>query len=367
MIFRGIKANSPYIDIAIDGVALDYASIKELELSLEENSHDMLKVQFAGLGPKVMVSMLNRPVQLTWRFSAAKHVFTGYVFSVKPTTNTRQGLVNGSPFQTADVICMGSSSVLRGKKTRIWEKVTLANIVKELSNTYRFTFSIPNDSSTFPRVIQSEESDWEFLVRVASALGYYANMHGTHLVLWDRTRYLARRASYGEVLSFKDSTARTIDRPGVIIDMDASYELPSSSTASGIDSAGNRTGNIGPFSNNTGAGYEVNHLFNNELFLNTTSVGLANAVVRSDNIASKPFVARVLTQGLTGCLPGGIIRMDSYGSDTDGLWCIMSVKQRAIRDRFTSELILTRESTNDSPVNLPPEQFFAEVPDPVLR
>ena len=367
MIFRGLRANAPFIDVIIDGVFLDYTSIRKLELHLEENNHDALVIQFAGLSPKVMISMINRPVRLTWKFGSASHEFAGYVLSVNPVSVTKQGLVNGSPFQTADVICLGASSSLRGKKSRVWENVSLPNVVAELANTYRFTFSIPNDYTVVPRLVQASESDWEMLVRLATTLGYCINMHGTHLMIWDRTRYLSRGASYGEVISAKESAGRTSDTPGSLIELDAQYELPSSAVSSGVDTAGQYTGTIGPFNNNTGAGKEEDHLFNDELSMNITSSSTGSAFVRAKNITSRPFTMKVNCLGLTGCLPGGVIRMDTMGTDADGLWCVVSVKQIAVTDRFVSEMVITRESTNLSPTILPPSQVFARVPIPVIR
>lgn len=364
MIFKGRLPSSPTIRFIVDGVDLDYLTVQMLELSMDENMHDSAVATIAGLSPKLVTDMIGRPVSMTWEYGTLSHVFTGYVHNTVPTGKAKQGLVNNSPFQTAKVVCLGASSHMKGNKVRSWQNLTLPMLVQQLSRTYQFTYSVPKSTTVFPQLLQSGKTDWEFLVGVAGFLGFSVTMHGTHLTIWDRARYLARRSYYGEVNTARTALGRTYEAPGRLLEITGDFKQPDNTSASGIDPFGQSTGTIGPFALNTGAGRVVTNRYVNELPVSTPSVELADIAVSRNQ--SFPFSVQVVTSGMTGCIPGGIINIVDSDSYFDGLWCVTGVTQTANRDRYITKITAVKDSTNEDPVTLPPAQKFAEPPSPVL-
>ena len=366
MIFKGRLQSSPTVRFIVDGVDLDYLTVQMLELSLDEGMHDSAVATIAGLSPKLVTEMIGRPVSMLWEYGALSHVFTGYVYSTVPTGKTRQGLVNNSPFQAAKVVCLGASSDMKGNKVRVWQDMTLPSLVKELSVTYHFSYSVPKEHTMFPQLIQSGKTDWEFLVEVADFLGYSVSLHGTHLTIWDRYRYLARRSYYGEVNSSKNAPGRTYDAPGRLLEITGDFKEHSHFSASAIAPSGQATGTLGPFTVNSGAGRNTINKYVNETSVSAPSMDIAEVAVIGMHKKSFPFSVQVLTSGMTGCIPGGIINIVDTGSYFDGLWCVTGVTQTLNRDRYITKITAIKDSTNQDPVTLPPAQKFAEPPPPVL-
>lgn len=366
MIFRGRLKSSPVIDVTFDGISMNYQSIGKVELMLDENKHDTLVVTIRGMNPRLLVEMINIPVRATWYVGNQGHTFVGYVYSVNPHSITKEGLVNNSPFQTAEVVCLGASSAQRGKKTRVWSSVSLNTIVAQLADTYRISYSVPQDVPTFQRLIQDGKSDWEFLVKTCSDIGLSVTMHGTHLTLWDNIRYLARRPSYHEIISLRTPSARTIDVPGRILDFNASLKTNVGVDASGVDRSGAVFSNVGPYKANTGAGREATSPWVDTLPINISEYDAADAVIRAANTNTFPFTATATVTGIAGCIPGGVINIVDFGSDIDGLWCVSGVKHTAMNDRFITQLSIASFTYNADPVDLPPAIPLAEPPSSAL-
>lgn len=366
MIFKGRLASTPSTNVVIDGVTLNYLSIQTVKLMLGEDKHDTLVLSISGVDPKLVTQMLQRPVFAQLAVGASTHTFCGYVYSTNPVSKSREGQINRSPLQNTEVICLGMSSALRGKKARTWQDVTLSRIVNELSKTYQFSYSIPQDFTVLPRILQSEESDWELLVRVADFLGFSVNLHGSHLSIWDRNTYLARRSFYAEAFPHSTVKAARFDQPGMILELYGNFEPVSVYVADGVDILNTPTGRIGPFPRSTGAGKEVQTLYVNQRPINSATIGLSERTIKGTRKHTYPYKVHLYMKGICGVTPGSILSIKDYDSYFDGYWCVTEVTQTLRRDQFLTEVHAVRDTTNELPPSLPPAIKVSPVPAPLL-
>lgn len=367
MLFSGRLSSTPDITFLIDGVEMNYLSVRSITLMLDEDQHDTVRVLMSGVPPRLVTELGGRPVYMSWTVGARQHVFCGYVYATKPIGKTRQGVVNTSQIQEMEITCLGSSSIMRGKKVRTWSGVTLKNLVHELSKQYLLSYSIPRDTITLPNIVQSEKSDWEMLVQVADMLGYSVNVHGTHLDIWERSQYLARRKFYCEAVSAQNPTGRVFDGPGQILELDGFFEPNIVTVTSGISSDNSKTGLVGPYKRNTGSGKDVMPMYRYEKQVNTISTLLAERIARAANKHTFPYGIRVVTTGICGVTPGSVMNVVDYNSYFDGLWCVTGVTQTAGRDRFVTEIKAVRDTTDEEVVKLPAGIKVSTPPNPLLR
>jgi len=366
VIFRGRLASTPAVSVVVDGVSMNYFSIQTIKLLLDEDQHDSLILSISGLDPKLVTRMLQRPVFARWTWGANEHTFCGYVYSTHPVNKSVDGQVNRSPLQTTEVVCLGMSAALRGQRVRTWQDVTLPRMVGEFARQYQFSYSIPQDYTVIPRILQSGESDWEVLVRTADFLGFSVNLHGSHLSIWDRNTYLSRRSFYCEALSPTSPRSRQFDRPGYIYELRGDFLPNSVITATGVDITNGDTGRLGPFQRNTGAGKELTTVYTNQRQVNTSTIGLSERMVKGTRKHTYPFKADIHMRGICGVIPGSIVNIKEYDSYYDGFWCVTSVTQSISRDVFTTHVKVVRDSTNESPPRLPPVIKLARPPEPRL-
>lgn len=365
MIFRSNTPLSPSVEVSISGVPFDYLSLQQVELDLSEDKHDLIRLRVTGMPPKTVVSFVNAPVRVSWSQGNQGHEFRGYVAYVLPTYQSNVGLINNSPLQVTDVICMGASFVMKAKKNRLWEKVSLEAIVSKLALEYRFSYEIPQDNFRFFRLVQSGESDWEFLLRVVHDLGYSMTAHGTHIHVFNRMRAVTRNISYHRLLIPGRSSLSLEPNQILRFDGTVGYVTPEGNsnvdTLSVLDNAGKVT-TLSRTSPTTRTGDALPNLFTDQLSGTSTSVDYARKTLASRGRHKFPFSAKIEATGTPGVLPGGLVLVDDFESQFDGLWYVTDICQTLTRDRHYSEISVLKDTTkgtisgaaNARNINVPP-------------
>lgn len=368
MIRKSPTGLSPEIEISIAGAFVDYDSINRVEIRLEENQHDMAVIDLYGIPPRSITDFYNKPVQLTMSTGANfSQEFYGYVEDVRPTSFTGHGLMNDSPFQEARLVCMGTSYNMRGSRSKVWGGYRLSDIAKEIGSKYRFSVDAPADTAIHDSLLQTNESDWQFLVRYAKFLGYSITVHGTHLHIFDPFKALSRQVSYHVLDSIINSKNNLKERPGQIIDFSGSFSKRN------ID--GEYKESTIPVVNNDFSMYDVS-----STTLDTAHNGIARfpnrvseyvdnfeEAARRIGATSKEkydYYADVTVLGVAGCKPGGVVSIDKYGGDFDGYWYVQAVNHVAHSDAFYSELKLAKNInaelsfTNTAPFQEPSKPYY---------
>jgi len=371
MIFRSSSPLSPSVDITFGGVYVDYARIVQVELELGENQHDLLRVVMAGIPQMAVTDYINAPVSLTWFQDSMGHSFKGYVVFVDPEYKNSQGSVHESPFQLTTLYCLGASFDMQAKVTRSWESPTIMSIVKELAEKYQYSYSVPEDDFKYVRLVQSEESDWEFLVRVSHDMGYVVTIHGTHIHVFDRYKAIGRQISFHLLETFNSSKDLKV-RPGRILTFNGSFgQVTPRSTSNdevitSLDSAGTlvTTETVG---RESGLGKALPARFRDQLAVNLVSANYAEALLEARTRNKFPFEATLELTGTAGIKPGGVVDIQKFKSNFDGLWYVSKVCHTLTFDKFFSEVTVLRDSTSEEPFKTHYVTSVGEVPPSTIR
>lgn len=371
MIFRSQNPTSPTVDITINNVYVDYTRIVQIELELSENKHDLVKIVMAGIPPMAITDYVHAPVSLSWFQNAMGNDFKGYVVFVDPEYKNNQGVVNNSPFQLTTLYCFGVSYDMKAKVTKSWEASTLQQIVKELSDKYQYSYSIPEDSYVFPRLVQSEESDWEFLVRICHYLGYSVTMHETMIHIFDRYKSIGRQISM-HLLESPASSSDLKVRPGRILSFKGTFgnvTLTSTSNDEVVTSL-NSSGKMvtrETVSRDSGFGRELSARFKDQLATNLVSDGSAETMLAARARHKFPYEATIDLTGTAGIRPGGIVDVRKFNSNFDGLWYVSSVCHTITFDKFFSQVTVLRDSTSDDPFKIRYITSLKDYPESVVK
>lgn len=371
MIFKSNNPLSPSVEITIDGVAVDYLSMQQVKLELSENKHDLARIFMAGIPPQAITDYEGAAVSISWYQGAAGHEFRGYINHIDPEFQNSAGTVNNSPFQLSHIYCVGATFDMHGKRSRLWENPSLYDVVKNISDRYQYSFSVPVDSFRFPRLVQNEESDWAFLVRVCDSLGYVVTGHGTHLHIFDRYKAIGRGISL-HLLTMPMSTATMSVKPGQILSMRGSFGrvTPTADTNNEvITSLDNRgvlttTNNV---SHDSYSGRTIEPRFTDQLSRNVTSPEHANRIIQARARHKFPYEATIEITGTAGIKPGGMVDLHQTSARFDGLWYVPSVTHTLTLDKYFTELKVIKDSTNEDSFRVPPVAKVSDPPDSVLH
>ena len=368
MIFTSHSRISPNINFVIDNAPMRYMSIVQMELGLAENQHDILRVRVAGVPPRLLTEYLSKPVLCYWGFGVDKHEFCGYIASVEPSFRNSDGVINGSPFQLVELVCMGASYRMRAKKTRLWENASIQSVATTLADEYKFSVSSVTESFAYPRIIQSEESDWEFLNKVAHMYGLSVSMHETHIHVWNPMNALGRQISYHELKNIKARNGDTRTYPATILSMQGvfgdSIDPLSSHTllATVLDNQG-KTYASNNFNETTGFGKPIDINITDSISINATSTTMADTIVTANSRGINTLTARLSLTGTAGVLPGGIVSISNFESNFEGFWYVKEVAHTVTRDEFFTQMTVSRKDTNDINAYMTMQSTMPEVPE----
>lgn len=352
MIFKGFSDLSPTVNVAIDGVPVDYMSIKRLSVELTENMHNLVILEFAGLNPQLVDQYIDRPltvsIQMRERPTAS---FCGYISHLEPLAVTSAGTVNNSPLQMTRVYCLGASYVMKSKRSRVWENNNIYEIVSEIAERYKFSVSVPRDEYRVGRLVQKAQSDWEFLVTVVNLWGYRMLMDGTHLHIWDPYKALNHRISYSALYTIRGLGGDPSPQPGQILKFDGRIGAVSPDGSRSYDTLHllDKQGQLlsvlnEDFAEQSGLGVPVNSQFSNTIGVNADTYEMGSKIVEASLRKKFPMTAYVEAVGDPGIVPGGIVNIKEYNAQFDGFWYVTSVKHEIAQSSMVSFLKIAKDS-----------------------
>ena len=347
MITTGSSSLELKFEVLIYNGYLEYTSIQRVNIELEEGKHNIATLDVAGIPPDYLDTYIDLPIAIKVTVGGVRsHTFIGYIAYLEPTSENIKGLVNKSPFQTTRMYCFGASYAMRSRRTEVYNNKTIVQIAKEFADKYNFTVSVPNDPYVYPRLVQSGESDWEFLVKVAEMSGYRVLMRGVHIDIWDPFATFGRIATTplyamsGNEGSLNAASGQVIKFHGIVGAVTPfSAKVPDTIHAL-------VGGDIATLSLDvsTGLGSAVQSIFADEVASNADSIEMAKATLTGRSRQKFPYTAHVDVVGDPSISPGMLVRIDRYNSALDGIWLVKAVRHEMFRGSCMSYLTLVKDS-----------------------
>ena len=123
----------------------------------------MLKLNARAIWPN------NSPIRVIWG-AGAGNVQTWYGYVNHHTIDANSD--SGSTAMQVTYSCIGTSKPMNTDKTRTWGEVTGTYIAKKIAGEYGFRAILSTTNWVLPYEVQSNESDFHFLNRIADKVGY---------------------------------------------------------------------------------------------------------------------------------------------------------------------------------------------------
>lgn len=138
-------------------------NVDSLSVPQSEFMHDMCTLHMANPGDVDVELLKGQPFRLTWGNGIASQAMYGYV-------DTTSSLTGDNPTGLA-LIGLGASSVMRSGHARSWKRSTPFRIARSIVHPYRLSLVSDKYVATVDSFMQSEESDWAALTRLATLAG----------------------------------------------------------------------------------------------------------------------------------------------------------------------------------------------------
>jgi hypothetical protein len=369
MIVHSGSPLSPKTYLEIGGVEVNYFSVSNIDLDLCINKHDILTIHLNGIPSKAITDYVGAPVRFTLNSGPGRYQeFVGYVLYVEPEYNSSAPIVNQSMFYSARVICFGASVSMKSTRSRVWGATTIYKIAQEIAARYKFSLSVIKDEFIIRNAVQANESDWEFLVRLCETYGYSMTVHGTHMRIWDPFKAIGRRASFERLVPQNTYAGPT---PGAILKLTGTfgYLTPDGESykyrVSSIDDNGSITivsdPENGPVPSWSGYGETPQYI--STLVDSAMSIGEGQKLIEAERKKNFAFNAHVQISAGAGIVPGGIVSVDGYEANFEGLWYVRDVKHSVGGSTYGTELMISRDYNTSGEFLVPPVTLEGLAPE----
>lgn len=353
MIFKSSSPLSPDVKISIDNVSTDYTQMQRIIVEEEENKHTMVTIDISGLNPEILTEYIDKPIKIKIDFNGVTGIdFVGYVVFLEPTSVTHDGLVNHSSFQLTRMYCMSSSYVMKSKKSKSWENVTISDIAVNIADNYKLSVAVPNDSYRFTRLAQTNQSDWAFLVDACKKLGYSLTITGTHLHIWDPHKLLGRSISYATLQSITGSYGNVVPTNGQIISFEGRVGAVTSAASRTADTLHilDKDGLLMSLASSvtedtSGLSEPLESMFTDTLNVNVDSYEMGKRIVEGALRKKFSNTAKIVVTGSPEIRPGSIVKVDKYNSKLDGFWYVKSTKHELTKSELITTLMVATDGT----------------------
>lgn len=167
--------------------------VLSVKIKQERYNHDTGVITFKDWNLSESIIQPGSPILITLnsaRYGVSKSI-PGYVHHVKKTMNLEQRLTQ--------VFFIGSSYVMKQKTEKVWKRVTLSQVARQIAKKYKFAADITSHPRVFAQLAQHGESDWEFLVKCAKKCGYLFRVDRTTLIFKPIDEYYRKYAQHSHV------------------------------------------------------------------------------------------------------------------------------------------------------------------------
>ena len=334
---------------------------KEAVLTQKQKHHDVLVLDYFGTSLKnANLLKTGVPVKFSWKQGSRSMEWLGYVNSVSREVGTQKS-------KPMKVYCVGSSFVLKQRKTKTYKDKTIPEIAASIAKENNLKFVGENHSRRFSQLVISGHTQWEWLHEQANRIGYAMYVQGTNLVFRPIDKLMDEISSDAPVFQMWDSTIpkqsahpdRTLDHFKVMVGENIEGYGP--------DRASKQIGGVNPVTgesftakrspSETGSG--IRELLSDTLFNDFNSEQVANSKLDAKNAAESSahlarfnIPAKILGQGDPRVSPYKLIYVEGSGNQTDGFWVVSEVTHRLFFSGIYSlEMLVVTDGTRKNKKN----------------
>lgn len=159
-------------------------TVDSMAVTQSESMHDMCSVHMANPGDVDTELLKGQPFRLTWGSGFAVATMLGYV----DTTSDMAGDI-GSGFA---IIGLGASSCMRNGQARSWRRASPHRIARSIVRPHRLSLVTDKYVATVDSFLQTDDSDWAALTRLASMTGMSLVANNTVVRLVDVRKAIGR-------------------------------------------------------------------------------------------------------------------------------------------------------------------------------
>lgn len=330
----------------------------EATLTQRQKKHDVMVFEYHSTSTKnAKLLKTGVPVKFTWKQGTRKAEWLGYVSSVQ----RKGGAQQGKPMK---VYCVGSSYVLKQKKTKTYKNKTVTEVAAKIAKENGLRFVGENDTRRFPHLSISGHSQWEWLHEQANRIGYAMYVKGTDLVFRPIDKLLDEQATDTALFQLWDPSVprmlnqidRTLDKLDVMTgeNMEDGEFTRGIKQVGGVDPVSGKSFTARKSPTNTGSALRVNvsaSLFDDfsQGHVAHSKKDAKHAAEASAHLARFNLPAKAYGQGDPRVRPYQLVYVEGSGVQTDGYWLVKeAIHKFVFGGSYSIEMHLATDGTEEN-------------------
>lgn len=184
-----------YVDIKLTDRTTSPPRVEELWVREHEYQHSMVKVTVVG-DPALSRLKTGTPIEVSWGLedSTSKiRTFRGYINHAKPVSPSVGE-------QTTEFLVVGPSWVLKRTNQRVYKDTTVSRVITDIAQGYGLSVKVDDPGTVYSSLVQSGQSDWEFLVDITKRAGLVLVVDETQVQARDPELYFNEAKKKGLLL-----------------------------------------------------------------------------------------------------------------------------------------------------------------------
>jgi len=297
---------------------------------------------------------IGTPVSVSWGLLGKRvEVFQGYVHHTEPIYTTA-----GSKAQRnlVKVVCVGATFLMKEKHRRVWSGRSITSVLCEIFNAYKLSANITPDTRVWETMVQSDETDWQFVCGLAQRNGWTVVPNNTDVTV--APRWVDLRAVRNSVSSFRATGAdESIGGLGQVFTFQA---VDGETTPDGGQKAARVAYGIDPaqgelfVAQQDVAPPQLGWISPTPFFTEYStdvarSYGEAAIRLRGASEGARMYIqAKAEVMGDATVRPGKLVSLAGLGAKNDGLWYVQMAEHEVNQGTYLLHLTLGRDARWDN-------------------
>lgn len=203
---RNTRGRTPVWGPRLSGEELDI-SVTDISMSLGEGQHDSTTINCVSSTLEDTEDMLDMPFSFYFGVPPHTELFHGYITDITNEQKSQGSLSFG-------MTVLGATKMMFEGKPRFWLNKSVTAAASEMVRANSLGYGGHTHSFLWPALAQTEESDWEMVLKLARRIGWSVfNRYGVVMVQ-DPNQWYREMGSYAQLVS--NNTDRGSDARNLI-------------------------------------------------------------------------------------------------------------------------------------------------------
>lgn len=320
----------------------------------QENNHDVVSLVSylddntpnryrAGVPVSVSWGALNRRVT----------TFQGYVHHTEPMVSPTGAKAYRN---VVKIVCVGATYLMKNKHRRSWEQRTVPSVLAEIFDGYKMSLQTEQHNKIWDVLVQSGESDWEFVCGLAHRIGWAIYPDNTDVMAQNRRVDLRAAKNTTSVFIAAPPTSPT----GGLNSILTFQAIDGETTPDGGQKANRISEGIDPwqgtyFTAAEGTSQPVLGWVSPDALFTEYSTDVARSYGEAaTRLAGEAEDHRLYIQAKAEVVgdayvrPGRAVSLGGLGAKSNGLWYVQAVEHEVDQGTYVMHLTLGRDARWDT-------------------